>query len=210
MKRNLFDIQSEYLEYLEELEQWLLDNEDVEGEIPEHIQERLNINKNEVEDKLSNYALWLQQLEGEEATLKAKEEELRKKRKTKEKTVARVRKIMADAVKMYGEINIKSKSTASNLPKFIKTEEGKFTFIYQDKLIIDEGNLPLELFEYKIKTGILDSSTHLQIMNLLLKANIEIQTEATPDKDAIKNSIEEGLIPKGVEVNNNDGYIRIS
>jgi hypothetical protein len=210
MKRNLFDIQAEYLEYLEELEQWLLDNEDADGEIPEYIQERLNINKNEVEDKLGNYHLWLSQLKGEVDTLKTREEELKKKRKTKENTMERVRKIMGEAVKMYGEVNIKSKSTASHLPKSIKTEEGKFTFIYQDKLVIDEEILPVELFEYEIKTSKLHNSTALVIQKILQEAKVDITITATPDKDAIKTSIEEKLIPKGVTVNNNDGYIRIS
>ena len=208
MKRNLFDIQSEYLEYLEELEEYLLENDT--DEIPEHIQERLEINKNELEDKLSNYRLWLKQLEGEEEILKAEEEILKAKRKTKEKTVARIKGIMAEAVKMYGEVNLKSKSKATNTPKSVVTDSNKFTFIYQDKLEIDEGVLPVELFEYKIKTDKLDNSTDITICELLSKAGITFTKECTPDKDAIKQSIEEGLIPKGVKVNNDSGYIKIT
>jgi hypothetical protein len=55
VKKRLDDITAEYDRTIRELEEFLEENPDAEGEVPEEFLERLYINKNELGDKLQGY-----------------------------------------------------------------------------------------------------------------------------------------------------------
>lgn len=212
MRKNLFEIQSEYMEYLDELSRYCEENET--DEIPEEILERLNINKNEVEEKLGNYNLYIAQLAGEAETLKLKEKQYAAKRKARENTIEKLKDLMAQAVKLYGEVNLTSKSKATNLPKTISTVEGKYTFIYQNKLVADVNIVPEDYVLYDLVVPELTAKEYKAVTELLQSKNIlgELNKPATPklNKDKLEIDLEEGKEIKGANIDTNNGYIKIT
>ena len=182
-KRSLFDIQYEYLNTLEELEEYcLLSDTD---EVPDELMERLNINKDEMKDKLENYRLWLNQLDNEIAALKAEEDRLKKKRKSKERTIERLYGIMEQAIKMYGTVNAKSKAAIPT--KYVETNFSKFTFVYKPKLEVDESVLIDKYMDFKFVLTHLNASEANRLKQYL-KENLADRLyteEKTPDKSFI-------------------------
>jgi len=123
---NLFNLSLEYVRILDEIEENL-------GEITDDIQDRLAINKDEVEEKLENYRKVVATLDGEIATLEEERERLAAKVVTKTKIIDRLKRNMADAVELYGDVNPKSK-TAN---KSFVTPFSKFTFVHTNPVVVD-------------------------------------------------------------------------
>ena len=214
-RRNLFDIQEEYMIYMDELEEYLQENPDADGEIPDHIYERLSINKNEVEQKLTNYNYFVKELEAEQEALKAEIKRLQGKVKSKDKTVERLKMIMSDAVKLYGEVNLKSKAAIPS--KVIEGDLAKFTFIYNPKLEIKEEALPMI---YQTAEVTFKHMTRLQFARLfdVVKTAIPEYTPMLednkivdkPNKALIEEKLEEGAVIPGASINYSAGYVKIS
>ena len=210
-KRSLFDIQYEYLNTLEELEEHCLLNDT--DEVPDELMERLNINKDEMKDKLENYRLWLNQLDNEMAALKAEEDRLKKKRKSKERTIERLYGIMEQAIKMYGTVNAKSKAAIPT--KYVETNFSKFTFVYKPKLEVDINMLPSAMVQYDLLLKKLPVNTFNKVIDYI--DDLEINEQLTIEKDttekanleAVKASSNPESIP-GVKIDKDHGYIRIT
>jgi len=112
---NLFDIQLEYLRIMEEIE-------DAGGELTDETLDRLNINRDELEEKLDNYRLAIVMKQSEIDALKTEAKRLLNKATAKENLIDRLKERMKDAVKLYGEPT-KTGTIA------VSTKFGKFTFI---------------------------------------------------------------------------------
>lgn len=123
---NIFDLSLEYISILDELEE-------NGGELTDDIQDRLNINKDELDTKLENYRRLILSIQGEIGVLEEERERLAKKVITKEKIIDRLKENMATAINVYGEINPKAKTNN----KFISTPFAKFTFVHTNPVIID-------------------------------------------------------------------------
>lgn len=104
-KKSLQDIEYEYLQYLQQIEDYLVENDtDV---IPEEFWERLNINQDELEHKLYNYYLATQGKKGEVEVLQAEIDRLKSKVNRKVKTIDFLKSVLVNATKKYGKENDK-------------------------------------------------------------------------------------------------------
>ena len=148
MKKNLFDIQAEYLMIMEDLEEYLLDNPDAEGEIPDHINERLFVNRNEAAEKLEAYYYVIKQLEGEYAVLYEERKRLEKKMQAKVAMSDRLREYAAQAVRQYGTVAKGSKSLS------VVTDKVKLSYIATPKVeVVDEAAVPSTYKKYGLLIG---------------------------------------------------------
>ncbi len=209
MNRNLFEIQDEYLQYLEELEQYLIDNPDAEGEIPEHINERLNINKDEASQKLTNFYLWRMELEGQVDTLKQRRDQLSDKIKIKRNVIERIKGYIDTAVRMYGTVNLKS--TGKIPSKVIHGEEVTFTYIYSPKIIVTDVNqIPDGFLRYSIEVGNM-SKAEFEVLKLYVTSrDLGSQEEINVNTKAVQVALESGSPVTGVKLDKEAGYVRTS
>jgi predicted nuclease with TOPRIM domain len=136
MKKSLFNIQSEYLRALEELENYCYENQT--DEVPDEINERLVVNQDEFSDKLENYWYVLTELNGNLETVKNHIKEMTAKKKAIENNIKRLKNYVGTALEMYGEQN----KTGNH---FFKHVLFKVTASRSNKLyIIDKDLVPAE------------------------------------------------------------------
>lgn len=93
---NIFNIKQELLAIFDELEE-------NEGELTPELEEQLNIKQEEFRDKIKSYSNVVKMLENDIIDIKAEKARLNDLQKSKEKTIERLKKIMIDAVELFGD-----------------------------------------------------------------------------------------------------------
>lgn len=93
---NIFNIKQELLAIFDELE-------DNGGELTPELEEQLNITQEEFRDKIKSYSNVVKMLENDIVDIKAEKARLNDLQKSKEKTIERLKKIMIDAVELFGD-----------------------------------------------------------------------------------------------------------
>ena len=93
---NIFNIKQELLSIFNELEE-------NEGELTPELEEQLNITQEEFRDKIKSYSNAVKMLENDIIDIKAEKARLNDLQKSKEKTIERLKKIMIDAVELFGD-----------------------------------------------------------------------------------------------------------
>jgi len=147
--KSIFDISSDYLQTISELENYLIDNET--DEVPAHLDELLSINKDEMNDKLRNYYFYIEQLKGEAETLKNHAAKISAKKRAIENQVARLKNYVASGLQLYGE-----KNKSGNM--FYKHELFKVTVTPSSRLkITNEEIIPAE-YKKEITTVKIDNA----------------------------------------------------
>ena len=93
---NIYQISQELLSIFDELEE-------NEGELTPELEKQLNITQEEFRDKIKSYSNAVKMLENDIIDIKAEKTRLNNLQKSKEKTIERLKKIMIDAVKLFGD-----------------------------------------------------------------------------------------------------------
>ena len=93
---NIFNIKQELLAIFDELEE-------NGGEFTPELEEQLNITQEEFRDKIKSYSNVVKMLENDIIDIKAEKARLNDLQKSKEKTIERLKKIMIDAVELFGD-----------------------------------------------------------------------------------------------------------
>lgn len=93
---NIFNIKQELLSIFDELEE-------NGGELTPELEEQLNITQEEFRDKIKSYSNVVKMLENDIVDIKAEKARLNDLQKSKEKTIERLKKIMIDAVELFGD-----------------------------------------------------------------------------------------------------------
>lgn len=93
---NIFNIKQELLAIFDELEE-------NGGELTPELEEQLNIKQEEFRDKIKSYSNVVKMLENDIVDIKAEKARLNDLQKSKEKTIERLKKIMIDAVELFGD-----------------------------------------------------------------------------------------------------------
>lgn len=93
---NIFNIKQELLAIFDELEE-------NGGELTPELEESLNIKQEEFRDKIKSYSNVVKMLENDIIDIKAEKARLNDLQKSKEKTIERIKKIMIDAVELFGD-----------------------------------------------------------------------------------------------------------
>lgn len=93
---NIFNIQNEILAIFDELEE-------NGGELTPELEKQLNITQEEFKNKIKSYSNVVKMLENDIIDIKAEKARLNDIQKSKEKTIERLKKIMIDAVELFGD-----------------------------------------------------------------------------------------------------------
>lgn len=93
---NIFQIKQELLAIFDELEE-------NGGELTPELEEQLNITQEEFRDKIKSYSNVVKMLENDIIGIKEEKARLSDLQKSKEKTIERLKKIMIDAVELFGD-----------------------------------------------------------------------------------------------------------
>lgn len=93
---NIFNIKQELLSIFDELEE-------NGGELTPELEKQLNITQEEFKDKIKSYSNAVKMLENDIVDIKAEKARLNDLQKSKEKTIERLKKIMIDAVELFGD-----------------------------------------------------------------------------------------------------------
>lgn len=93
---NIYQISQELLSIFDELEE-------NGGEITPELEEQLNITQEEFRDKIKSYSNVVKMLENDIVDIKTEKARLNDLQKSKEKTIERLKKIMIDAVELFGD-----------------------------------------------------------------------------------------------------------
>lgn len=93
---NIYQISKELLSIFDELEE-------NGGELTPELEEQLNITQEEFRDKIKSYSNAVKMLENDIIDIKTEKARLNDLQKSKEKTIERLKKIMIDAVELFGD-----------------------------------------------------------------------------------------------------------
>lgn len=92
---NIYNIEKDLLSIFDELE-------DNEGELTPELEEKLIIKQDEFKAKIKSYSNVIKMLECDIKAIKEEKDRLNNLQKSKEKTIERLKKIMIDAIEMFG------------------------------------------------------------------------------------------------------------
>ena len=105
--------------------------EENDGEISEELEEALAIKQEEFKDKIKSYVGVIRQLELDNAGIKDEIARLKDLQKSKDKTVSNLKRIMADAITMFGD-------TSKSGVRFVDYGTGKVSVRPFDSVLVDE------------------------------------------------------------------------
>ena len=149
MNKTIFQISNEYLQAIEELDNFCMENET--DEVPQYIDEKLTINKEEMHQKMENYFFYIEQLNGEVQTLKNHIKKMSDKRKAIENKIARLKNYVGNGLELYGD-----KNKSGN--HFFKHDLFKVTVSRSKRLkIFDEQLLP-DQYKSEVMTTKIDNA----------------------------------------------------
>lgn len=121
---NIYQIQQELLSIFDTIEE-------NEGEITPELEEKLSITKDSFKDKIESYTNVIKSLNNDIDAIKAEKLRLNDLQKSKEKTIERLKKIIIEAVDLFGDSN-----KSGN--KFIDYGTGKISIRTNQVLEIDD------------------------------------------------------------------------
>lgn len=208
MNKSLMGIQEEYIKTIEELEDYLIENEtDV---IPEEFIERLNINSNEVEEKVDNYRLAINSILSERIAIEIEVKRLEAIKKKKEKTIEYLKQRVFDAVELFGSKNGEKGGLK------LKTTKSSVTLIRRPSVVIDDVNMINDDF-LTIEFNKTTVTTYVDIAHSILDAGyddaanylLSLIKERVPDKTALTAVLKTTTL-EGCHIDEKTGYIKFS
>ena len=101
--KSLFNISEEYQQLITELDEYMLSNET--DEMPQDLDEKLTIQREELKDKLRNYYFYIKQLEGDAETIKNHISDMQKRKKHINNKIDRLKNYVGLALELFGEEN---------------------------------------------------------------------------------------------------------
>ena len=124
---SIYNIQQDLLEIFDQIEA-------NDGEITPELEEQLRISQDEFEDKIRSYTGVIHQLECDLGAIKDEKARLDNIKKSKEKTIERLKQIMLEAVQMFGD-------TSKSGTKFIDYGTGKVSLRKSESVELDDDKL---------------------------------------------------------------------
>lgn len=124
---SIYNIQQNLLDIFNQIEENC-------GEITPELEEQLNISKDEFEDKIKSYTCVIHQLESDLCAIKEEKDRLDAIKKSKEKTIESLKRIMVDAIQLFG-------NTSKSGTKFIDYGTGKVSLRKSESIELDDDKL---------------------------------------------------------------------
>ena len=124
---SIYNIQQNLLDIFNQIEENC-------GEITPELEEQLNISKDEFEDKIKSYTCVIHQLESDLCAIKEEKARLDSIKKSKEKTIESLKRIMVEAIQLFG-------NTSKSGTKFIDYGTGKVSLRKSESIELDDDKL---------------------------------------------------------------------
>ena len=124
---SIYNIQQDILDIFDQIEE-------NEGEITPELEEQLRISQDEFENKIRSYTCVVRQLECDLAAIKDEKARLDAIKKSKEKTIERIKQVMIEAIQMFGD-------TSKTGVKFIDYGTGKVSLRKSESIELDDDKL---------------------------------------------------------------------
>lgn len=124
---SIYNIQQELFDIFNQIEE-------NEGEITPELDEQLRISKDEFEDKIRSYTCIIRQLECDLGAIKDEKARLDAIKKSKEKTIERLKQIIVEAIQTFG-------NTSKTGTKFIDYGTGKVSLRKSESIELDDDKL---------------------------------------------------------------------
>lgn len=124
---NIFNIQQELFDIFNQIEE-------NEGELTPELEKSLKITQDEFKDKIQAYTAVIKQLEVDLAAIKDEKARLDSLKKSKEKTIERLKNVMRDAIMYFGD-------TSKSGTKFIDYGTGKVSLRKSESIELDDDKL---------------------------------------------------------------------
>jgi len=172
---NIYNLTEEYLQLMNILEE-------NEGLLDEELELRLDINKQNIQEKFSNYAKVIQFQKNKLAFADSEIERIKKYQKTVENSINRLEKTLLAALQLLG-----NKDKNKDIWR-LETETFKFSTRKSNSVVIeDEDKIPLDCFIFKLKNNL-----DVDDVNRIHNIDPTLQFDKTPSKTLIKEKLEEG------------------
>lgn len=126
---SIYNIQQELLDIFNQIEE-------NEGEITPELEEQLRISKDEFEDKIRSYTSVIHQLECDLNAIKDEKARLDAIKKSKEKTIERLKQVMIEAIQLFG-------NTSKSGTKFIDYGTGKVSLRKSESIELEDDKLKI-------------------------------------------------------------------
>uniref|UniRef100_A0AAU8MG67 Resistance protein n=1 Tax=Geladintestivirus 5 TaxID=3233137 RepID=A0AAU8MG67_9CAUD len=124
---SIYNIQQDLLDIFDQIEA-------NEGEITPELEEQLRISKDEFKDKICSYTCIIRQLEYDLSAIKNENSRLDAIKKSKEKTIERLKQVMIEAIQMFGD-------TSKTGTKFIDYGTGKISLRKSETIELNDDKL---------------------------------------------------------------------
>ena len=98
MSNSIYQIQQDLFDVFNEIES-------NEGVLTEELEQKLNITQDAFKDKIKSYANYIKHLENQIAEIKEEKQRLDNLKKSKEKTIERLKDVMVSAINTFGDVN---------------------------------------------------------------------------------------------------------
>lgn len=208
MNKSIFGLQEEYVNIASEMEAYFL--ESGEDELPEHLHDRLVINRNEMSEKISRYKDLIDQWEGDIETLDKKIKSLILRKCSIGKSVERLKGYISDALELYGQAVLK-KGVPTGSIRFAGLEFTVTKIRTKPVLVDNISELPDDYRSFSISANSLNFDQFEMINNYLLDKQIGVIVESSSArKKEIKQAIEAGKAVKGARIDNEASYLKFS
>ena len=185
MNSNVFQIREDYLSIINEIEA-------SGGEITEDLEEKLAINKEELDTKLEAYVHVIKQKQADINLIKDEVKRLYATSKVSNAVIDKLKSVIVDTLRVY-ELYGKTGNLAYRLPKYnIYTTERESVDVKEDKDITSE-DLALfpDVFEIKFKSKFTKDQADSILEYVINTFAIEPEVEFSISKDKFKEELQE-------------------
>ena len=199
---NLFDISNKHLQLLKELED-IIDtiNEDEELEVvAENTLKDLEINEQELKDKIEAYYYFIKQQEGNIQLLKDEQERLSNKAKAKENLIKRLKKSVDDALRTFG-----TKTDKGNYK--LKTDKLSVWNVFHKPVVLDDDFYHKDYMNFKVKRSF-NHDEMVLLTEFMQNKGVAIDLDTLPNSKAIKQALQSNEDIPGARLDMNASYVR--
>lgn len=177
MSNTIFEIQNDLLNLFDEIES-------NEGVLTEELEQKLNITQDAFKDKIKSYANYIKHLESQIAEIKEEKQRLDNLKKSKEKTIERLKDVMISAINQFGDVNKSGNH-------FIDYNTGKVMIKPTESVQINDENLNIitdGILQYFRRKSLCEQTiTTDSIEDLVKDINLYIDDEVNFTTDDLRS-----------------------
>lgn len=177
MSNSIYQIQQDLFDVFNEIES-------NEGVLTEELEQKLNITQDAFKDKIKSYANYIKHLESQIAEIKEEKQRLDNLKKSKEKTIERLKDVMISAINTFGDVNKSGNH-------FVDYDTGKVMIKPTESVQVNDENLSTitdGILRYFRRKSLYEQTiTTDSIEDLVKDINLYIDDEANFTTDDLRS-----------------------